>query len=59
MAGVLEQLFRSQKTAMVLVAIREILAEVFGSGYLNVDERIRFIWTASQDLGIRFPNSFI
>jgi hypothetical protein len=34
---------------MVLEAASEILAEVFGSGYLNVDERIRFIWTASQE----------
>jgi len=34
--------------SMELVAIREILAEVFGSGCWKADELIRFPWTASQ-----------
>ena len=46
MAGVLEQLFRPQKTAMgqkamELEAAREILAEVFGVRQSEVDEMIR------------------
>jgi hypothetical protein len=46
MAGVLEQLFRPQKTvvqdrrAMELEAAREILAEVFGVKLSEVDEMI-------------------
>ena len=45
MAGVLRQLFRSQKTAlnqkaMELEAAREILAEVFGVRLSEVDEMI-------------------
>ena len=46
MAGVLEQLFRSQKNAMSqkameLEAAREILAEVFGVRLSEIDEMIR------------------
>ena len=44
---------------MELEAVREILAEVFWSGYLKADELIRFPWTASQEYGIKSPNSFI
>ena len=45
--------------SMELEAAREILAEVFWSGCRKADERILFPWTASQDLGIGSPNSFI
>lgn len=44
---------------MELEAAREILVEVFWSGYRKADVQIRSSLTASQDLGIRSPNSFI
>jgi len=44
---------------MELEAAREIMAEIFGSGYRKADEQIRSSLTASQDLGIGSPNSFI
>jgi len=56
MAGVLEQLFRPQKTpvqdrrAMELDAARKILAEVFGVKLSEVDEMIENRFQASNEL---------
>jgi hypothetical protein len=55
MAGVLEQLFRPQKTAvqdrsaMELEAAREILAEVFGVRLSEVDEMIENRFQAGEE----------
>ena len=55
MAGVLGQLFRSQKTAvqdrrtMELEAAREILAEVFGVKLSEVDEMIENRFQAGEE----------
>ncbi len=56
MAGVIEQLFRPQKTAlqdrraMELEAAREILAEVFGVKLSEVDEMIENRFQAGEEV---------
>ena len=59
MAGVLEQLFGPQKTAvqdrkaMELEAAREILAEVFGVKLSDVDEMIENRFQAGDEVEMR------